>query len=970
MSRAVRPFALPRLFRLVLYAWLPLLFLCRPLSAADAPLDDYYRDLWNTRNGLPHNTINSIAQTAEGYLWFATWEGVARYNGREFRTFERGAHTGLPDSGIRTLVPDGEGLLVAGARGGISRYQHQRWTAEPDLPAMVNHVLRTRDGRLWFATEGGGIYWRQDGELHHLGVDDGLPGAAVYRLLEDEDGVIWAGTSRGLAVIRDQRVQVVAQIPAAPVLALLLDRQGRLLIGSEEGAYVHEQGGFSLLRPELAQEAVSALLEDDSGDLWLGTIDRGLIRLSRFGLERLGLEQGLPDNRVVSLLQDSERNIWVGTNGGLLRLRDAPFTSFTQDDGLAGNYVRTVLAHGNGSIWAGTSNGLSRIDGDRVQTLALTLADGSVPSILSLAQGSGDTLWAGTFTHGLLRLENGTLAQVIDRDQGLGANEVRAILPAVDGSLWVGTAKGLSRIKDGRISTYYQQDGLPGEFVMALHQADNGDIWVGTGVGVGILRQGRPDRIEALYLNSQENAEYAFGFYQEPDGKHMWMTTDRGLLRYRYRDGSLSMVGKPHGLPIEKMFQPVADRLGGLWLSTNRGILRIDLAEAQRVADGERDRIAFELFGEGDGMASAQANGGSGPAAALARDGSVWIATAKGVARVYPGRLSEFGQAELPVVLESAEANGKAADIRLPLALPAGTDRLQLSFAGLGYVMPERIRYRTLLEGFDQGWVERGRQNLAEYTNLAPGNYVFRVAAAYPYGDWSPQEARLAFTIAPFFWQRPLFWLLAGLLGLAAIGLLMRLRLRMLRLRAVELEHLVRDKTRELQQQSLAFERQAREDQLTGLANRRAFDEWLAQAFEAARREHTPLCLAVLDIDHFKQVNDKWSHAVGDQAIRAIATVLRREIRTTDYVARWGGEEFTLLFPVTEPDEAVRICERIRRAIADLDCGGFADGLHLTASLGVAGARGLASADRLLAHADQALYQAKSEGRNRVVLWS
>ncbi|WP_417605174.1 two-component regulator propeller domain-containing protein [Oceanimonas baumannii] len=953
-----------RYLLLLVFFYFPLL----PLSAADSPLRDYYQDSWTTRNGLPHNSINSMAQTAEGYLWFATWEGVSRYNGRRFHTFVRGEQTGLADSGIRGLTTDGDGLLVVGARGSFSRYQHPHWQPQRSLPAMVNHVLSDQKGRLWFATEGDGIYMRdQQGTQHHFSSSQGLPGLAVYRLLQTEDGRIWAGTSLGLVEIGpDLEITVNRQIPAVPVQALLQTQQGQLLVGSGRGLYGSDKSGsFAPLHPQLAEEAISTLLEDSDGELWIGTIDRGLVRLGRHGLERLDTEQGLPNNQVVSLLQDSEGNIWVGTNGGLMRLRDAPFTSFTQEQGLSGNYVRTVLADENGKIWAGTSNGLSQIRPSGVQSVPVELPDGKVPSILSLAQ-QDNTLWLGTFIHGLIGLTPDRPPQIIDSRQGLSANEVRAILPARDGSLWIGTADGLNRLYQGRVTTYGRKNGLPGEFVMALHQAENGDIWVGTGVGVAILSRGDPAEIRTLDLHSQENAEYAFGFYQQAGSDAVWVATDRGLLRYRYRDDSLSIVGRPQGLPIEKMFQPVADQQGGLWLTTNRGILRLDLQQAHQVADGELDVIPFELFGEGDGMASSQANGGSGPAATLAPDGSLWIATAIGVARVQPKRLASLVRNNLPVVLEDIKVNGISVLPEPSLDLPAGSERIQIEFAGLGYVMPERIRYRTRLEGFDKEWVARDSQNLAEYTNLSPGHYQLNVAASYPYTPWSDREASLSFSIAPFFWQRPAFWILLGGGGLLLIWGLFQLRLRMLKRSAITLQRLVDEKTYALQQQTQAFERQAREDQLTGLANRRAFDEWLAEAYGYSEQSAHDLCLAVVDIDYFKQVNDRWSHSVGDEAIKAVAQVLKEQIRSQDKLARWGGEEFTLLFPDTSLKDAARICERIRRAVAELDCSPIAEGLSLTVSLGVADTSDALSPDRLLALADQALYDAKSGGRNRV----
>ena len=948
--------------------WLLISLFTPHLYAAQAPLAHYYQDHWSTRDGLPHNTINAIAQTEEGYLWFATWEGAARFNGREFRVFARGEETGLPDSGLRSLTRDGAGLFAVGARGGISRYQHQQWTAHSDASAMVNHVLRDSNGMLWLATEGEGIYVRDgDMTIAHFNESDGLPSNDVYRLLQDNAGHIWVGTSQGVARIEQEKVYAVSAVPPIPVLALLLDDQHRVLIGSDRGLYVAEQQRVRLLHPKLANKSIISLLQDNQGDLWLGTTDRGLMRISQFGIERLEVTDGLPEQRVISLFQDDEASIWVGTNGGLMRLRDAPFTSYTEQHGLAGNYVRSVLAHSDGSMWVGSSTGLSHIKNGQVTRLPLTMADGTPPSVLSLAEGLTDELWVGTYTHGLLRLIQGELVDVYGRADGIAANEIRAILPAEDGSVWIGTAIGLSQLHDGVVKNYGVDNGLPGDFIMNLHQAVNGDIWVGTGAGAAIMREGT---ITPVYLNSQENAEYAFGFYAEPSGDYMWLATDRGLLRYRYADASLAVVGKKHGLPVEKMFQPVADKLGGLWLTTNRGILRINLAEAHRVADGLQAHIAFEHFGEGDGMVSSQANGGSGPAAALAADGSVWIATAQGVVWVQPARLAEFSHSNLPVVLESVAVSDQPVAVNSEIVLAPGSERIQLHFAGLGFVMPERIRYRTLLEGFDQQWVIRGQQHLAEYTSLPPGHYVFRVAAAYPYSDWGKQEARLAFTVLPFIWQRPLFRVMMGTVVLLVLWLAMRLRLRVLKRQAVELQRQVAEKTQALTLQAQAFELQAREDPLTGLPNRRAFDESLAEVLARSWRDQLPVSLVVIDIDHFKQVNDTFSHAVGDQVIKVVADIIRQEIREIDIPARWGGEEFTVLLPNTDACSALMICERLRKAVMNYDYGFIAPQLKLTISLGLAQIDGLTNENNLLTNADQALYQAKKQGRNQVILFT
>ncbi|MBO1519772.1 ligand-binding sensor domain-containing diguanylate cyclase [Oceanisphaera pacifica] len=944
------------------------LFLSSSLLAASVPLTDYYQDHWNTRDGLPHNSINDIAQTAQGYLWFATWEGVVRYNGRQFRVFTRGDESGLPDSGIRGLTRDDQGLWVVGARGGISHYQHQAWSPQPDADAMVNHALPTRDGRLWLATQNDGIYVR-DGKktVAHFSIEQGLPSPDVYHLIEDKAGRVWAGTAKGLVSITNNKVHLINDIPLVATEALFIDDRNRLLIGSEQGLFAMEEGKVRSLYGEQIQQAVISILQDKSGDLWLGTADRGLVRISQFGIERLEVKHGLPEQRVMSLFEDTEGSMWVGTNGGLMRLREVPFTSVTEQDGLAGNYVRTVLAHSDGSVWVGSSTGLTQIKNGHVQPLELTMPDGTVPSILSLAQGGPNELWVGTFTHGLLQIKHGKLVARYQRAQGLPSNEVRAILPTQAGSIWIGTANGLSQLNNNTLVNYSTQDGLPGNFIMNLHLGVKGDIWVGTGVGAAIIHQ---QKITPVYLNSQENAEYAFGFYAEPNGKYMWLATDRGLVRYRYADKSLAVVGLKHGLSIEKVFQPVADQLGNLWLTTNRGIMRIRLADAHNVADGKQALIEFEHFDESDGMASSQANGGSGPSAVATADGKIWIATALGVAQVQPKRLAAFANQNLPVVLETVSVAGKPLSLASNMVLEPGSGRLQLHYAGLGFVIPERIKYRTLLEGFDQEWVMRDHQGVAEYTNLPPGQYRFRVAAAYPYDDWSQQEASVSVKVLPFIWQLPLFWGVIVTLVLVVFWLVLRWRIQFFEYHNQELSRQVADKTSKLQQQAQDFELQAREDQLTGLPNRRAFDEALAMIMARLARQSAPLSMMVIDIDHFKQVNDTLSHAVGDKVIQVVAGVIQEQIRNVDHPARWGGEEFTVLLPDTDTDTAYQVAERVRLAVAAHDYSEIAPQLRLTISIGIAQIANNVDEHQLLIQADKALYQAKRQGRNQVVVYS
>lgn len=942
--------------------------------AAQLPLQDYFIDRWSTRDGLPHNSINSMAQTRDGYLWFATWEGLARYNGRTFRYFERGRETGLPDSGLRALRSETDGnLIVAGARGGLSNVRHGHWLAYAPAEAMINDVLRAPDGSLWLALEGRGLVRRPGLDLQTRDYDQTLiPDISVSRLLRMPGGGIWAATSEGLyrvspaRLLAPQHMAKAVGLPDRPMYALLRTSSNQLIVGGVGGVWRRQGERFVSLHPDLSSMTVTRLLEDRQGDLWIGTMRHGVMRLSKGHLEYLNVYDALMNSRVLSLLEDREGSIWVGTNGGLARFRAAPFTSWTRRQRIAGDYVRSVLGQADGSVWLGTSNGLSHLIGHQVRSWHQEEQSG--PSILSLMNGPQHSLLVGTYTQGVLRWQNGAFTPFLSRKQGLASNEVRVMLAdnqQPDG-IWIGTTRGLQYWQGDQLKkTYTLADGLPSNFVMALAWDLLGRLWVGTAQGVVIMTPGGD--LHALDLSGKDHAEYAFGFYLESD--YAWIASDRGLIRYRMSDGQLGLIGRRAGLPVDKIFQVVRDTSEGFWLSSNRGIIHVDYDQAMAVADGQKQRLEVERYGERDGMTSSQANGGSNPAATLTPDGRVWFATASGVVSVQPQMLSRFGETRLPVVIEDIAVEGVSQGWVQGIQLPPNERRISFSYAGLGYVMPQRIEYRTWLEGFDRNWVDRGTQNIAEYTNLAPGHYTFRVSARYPYGQWHDTEARVNFTIRPYLWERRSVQVLTGLLILLMFVAFWRWRVRQLEHNAVLLREQVARQTHALREQAEAFEQQAREDQLTGLPNRRAFDEELEGCFQESLNAQKALALAIIDIDHFKRINDQWSHLVGDRAICAVADVLRRVAPPSCRVARWGGEEFTLMFPDMTMMQARAYCDQLRVALEKGPHPSLPRDLWITASFGVSDSLAAPSYERLLAQADTALYEAKNKGRNRVELW-
>jgi len=970
---------------------------CLPLQAQDGgapPLRDYAIDVWTSRNGLPHNSLRDVAQTPEGHLWFATWEGLVRYNGLDFTVFDRSTRPGLRDNGVGALVVDRQGgLWISDSRGNITRRsadgQWKVWERQDDTPQVLIQAMQMDShGRLWLLYEGKGIgYLSPEGKIVYQPPPQGLPFDLNFtKLVVDAQDRVWIGTLDGL-LLRDTDGSI-KRAPAEWGLGSGLAwpyraPDGVLWIVGGESLYRLQDDTPQRVHRLPGQMHLTAMLQDRHGDLWLGTENQGLLRISRHGMERLPAGLNLPGGRVVSLREDAEGSIWVGANGGLYRLRETLFASFTERDGLSGDYVRTVLEDARRTLWVGSASGLDHRGPDgRFAPVALLNRGGKPPSVLSLGQGLDRDMWVGTFGDGVMRLdESGRLKQTYDRIDGIPIGNIRAISVDAQGVVWAGSQRGVVRI-DAQGASLARLPGMPTALITALLHDPGGNLWIGTIEGIRVLRG---DRVQRIDLAGLGGARSVFGFQQI--GAAMWISTDRGL--YRYQDGVLARVGLEQGMPVDTVFQLVPDKVGNVWISSNRGVLRTDMTMLNEVADGRTPRVEVERYNEIDGMSNSQANGSSGPAALLRQDGTYWVVTAGGLSTVDPLRLQRFRERLAPpAAIESVQVDGapihwEGSDInRID-----GGRRLAVSFVGLSYLMSERIRYRTRLDGLDKGWVERGQQRSVEFIGLPPGDYTLHVAAAHPGGNWSDSEAVWAFSIEPFWWQRHSVQAVAALLLLAGLVALYRFLINRYKRSNVRLANMVDEATRDLQAQTVhlqalnsekselvdrlaaqseAFERQAREDALTGLPNRRAFDETMARDFARSQRSGHPLCLVVLDVDHFKQVNDQHSHSVGDVVLAEVAQMLASACRDSDLPARTGGEEFALLLNDTRLEEAAQVCARLHGLFRDhADWAGI-PGLRVTFSAGLVE---LEPGDRtpklLYQRADRALYRAKSDGRDR-----
>jgi diguanylate cyclase (GGDEF)-like protein len=936
------------------------------ISSANASLlNDYLYENWSSQDGLPHNSINDITQTDDGYLWFATWEGIARFNGRDFKHFTRGPESGLIDSGVRTLFSDQQGgLLAGGARGGLVYRVPYQWHAIPPIKNLVNAVFKQPDGGLWVGLQSEGLIFRSSSDAPNQVI---LPKITVYQIKPRSNGDLLVSTHQGLYIISNNRIENINKthgLALNPIHSAVEDQAGNLLFGGKSGAWLFKNNKVQRVHPALNDIFITKILVDSQNNYWFGTLTNGVHRLIGQKLTSFDDQQGLPNNRVLSIYQDREQAIWIGTNAGLTRLRQAPFTVWNKQRGLTGDYIRTVLALDTDHILVGSSSGLNVIHGKQIRKYPFSQnSQSDTPlSILSLAKRAAGGAWVGTYDKGLYLFNQNGLTEF--RTPQLPNNEVRAIVEDSEKNVWIGTTAGLVKYDaQGKSTTYTTQDGLPDNYIMALSIDSQGQIWVGTGVGVAIINQ---QKTFTLNLKSLEQAEYVFGFYSQED--FMWMATDRGLIRYRYSDQELSLIGRKNGLPIDKLFQVVPDSSGYFWLTSNRGIWRISIEDANQVANGVINKLHVELYNERDGMGTAQANGGSNPATAVDSSGTLWFATAKGVASTHPQNFKNLVMASFPTMIERVQVDQTQLDLsnrQIP-QLAAGSHRMRFDFIGLGYTSSQHILYKTKLEGLDTEWIKRGSQHTAEYTNLSPGDYTFVVSAFYPYHSDDSNQARFSFTIQPHWWQRTSLQFASVFLIIISVALSIWWRMNGLKHSELKLTQEVAEKTRALQLQASAFEKQAREDQLTGLNNRRAFDEWVDEVMN--KKHQRSLSIAIIDIDHFKQVNDSYNHLLGDMVLQQVANDIREVSPSDVFVARWGGEEFVLGVIGWPKQDVDFLCETIRVLIKSHSYGQSDNSLSLTVSTGLVHARTSSDFEHLLRCADMSLLKVKQSGRDAIFI--
>lgn len=831
------------------------LFRAEPIFAQSQNLsDDYILKHWTVEDGLPVNEIVSMAQTQDGYIWLATFDGLVRFDGDQFTVFNSGNisafptnrfielkvdrhnnlwiltekvqnnevliayHSGQftvfgPDEGVEgdvNLQLDPEGNLLVGSNNGAFYYDGEILQSFGDelKGKFIRKVTRNSVGDSWFATDEG-VFRLNDGNWTQLTEQDGLNSKNVYAVYIGQTGKVWVATDRGINALENGNITSQAITWPRPVDTFMSiyenpKNPNQVFINNErQYLYSFKQGQFSPYPNEADQGLFNIEITiDQSETIW------SQMRNKLFRDSQLVYVADAPINHI---FRDKIGNIWVAQEDGLIQLKPRLIKTYNKNISL----VYPITEDQDGVVWATqNTSDLFQLQGDTFQEV---IDKAGIPNrlIYSIYASTDGQIWIGV-VNGVYLWDKKSSAQPLKIPLGSAdipeMIDIKAIQEDAIGNMWFGGTNGIHRLDiNGNWSHFGKigNDNIVG--VRLIYITQDSTLWFGTnGNGLLYLKDGKLNQLDT---DQGLSGNIIRSMHEDKEGIFWIGTEGWGLNRIEHTHSSnmegakITIYKKQHGLFDNVIHQILDDDLGRFWMNSNRGLFWVDKSELTAFANGEISSVYSFFYSEQDGLPGREGNGGIQPAGFKSQTGELWFPMLGGIARIDPKLVQT---PSLDIFIEQisiADSSWHVSDHQEEV-LPIGQRGLQIKYAALDFsTSPGNIRYRYKLVGVDETWVEAGNKKEAVYNRLPPGTFTFRVMANNG-GGWMENEATLQLTFPYFFYETYWFYAIIILLITLVIYRGMNWRIRILKRQGKVLEDEVALRTYDLIREKEETERQ------------------------------------------------------------------------------------------------------------------------------------------------------------------
>jgi signal transduction histidine kinase/ligand-binding sensor domain-containing protein len=755
---------------------------------------------WRTQDGFVNRPV-AVTQTADGYVWVATQDGLVRFDGVKFSPWSPLPGESLPSAGFGALLGTRDGTLWIGTNSGLSRLKDGHlfnYTTTPRSPG-ISAIAEDRAGTIWATryrvNDGLGPLCRVAGDrLVCYGEKDGLHARYALGLVAQPDGTLWfacggmvcrfaAGAFTSFLAERltdptgrDTAVDVAVD-PSGTVWA------GFDTAGPQLGVQRYADGKWaSFAVPGFDGSTVRShtLFVDRQGTFWIGTEGKGLYRVHNGHADRYDRSDGLSGNSVGSMYVDREGNLWVTTDRGIDMFHDTSVVTYSTTEGIAGSDLNSVLALRNGTVWIGTNGALNIIDGSGIRSID---PGHGLPGqeVSGLTQDSAGRLWAGV-GYTVTTYERGRFSPIAGADGRplARAGIARAFAEDRSGDVWTLTTDAadsqhhLLRTRDRRVIEDVPLDAIISRAGFIAADRQDG-MWIAGSTGqFARVRNGKADVV--VRLETPEGPVTGYSLSVDSDGS-AWFATNRGL--YRWQNGRTTRLDGTRGLPCQAIYSAIRDDDGAFWLYARCGLLRIPASEWAAWLRASDRKVSVEALDFSDGAQPTNGSGVNQPAVSKSPDGRLWFAASAVVQMIDP-RHTYANTLPPPMHIEALVADGKSYATTQPVRLPPRQRQLVIDYTALSFKLPRKVRFRYKLEGLDTDWHEAGDRRQAFYNDLRPANYRFRVVGSNDAGVWNDAGAALDFSIAPAYYQTAWFHTLAVVMFLSLMWSVYRIRLRVI----------------------------------------------------------------------------------------------------------------------------------------------------------------------------------------------